>query len=71
MQRERGSISRGVFTEGASVHAPSHFWSEKYQNSQQKRVFDDCFVILLVMAQAVANPKLTLLKLIKIMNIFR
>ena len=45
---------------------PPPLWSEMYKNSLQKRVFNNIFVILGVMAKVVANPELTLLKLIKI-----
>ena len=45
------------------------FWSEKYKTAKQKHVFNNIFVTLGgVLAQAVANPELTLLKLIKIIN---
>ena len=60
---------RGVFR-GALGHAHP-FWSEKYKNSQQKRVFHDHIVSSGgVMAQGVADPELTILKVIPIMNIF-
>ena len=35
----------GAYLEGASGHGP-YFWSEKYENSLPKRVFNDIFVIL-------------------------
>ena len=50
---------------------PSPFWSEKYKNSPQKRVFNDIFVILGGHSLAAAYPELSLLKLVKIMYVFR
>ena len=46
--------------------APPPFWSEKYENAPPKRVFNNIFVIL----GGLANPDLTFLQYMKIMNIF-
>ena len=55
-------IAGAYLGEGALGHAPLPLvWSEKYQNSLQKRIFNN-FRFYRVQAQTVANPELILLK---------